>query len=189
MIKINSSVLVGGSRTLSAPAAAAAACSAFTRSLLKAGCVLSVGCATGADQIALNTAVCSKSFSQVRAFAAFTPAGNGSFGGSAVKAMQAAARAGVAVTWLAGGSLSVPLVARLMARSLAALRGCSAAVFFSPGVGSLKVARAALRAGTPVLISCAGLSTAPALAIAPSSTVVFGQPFWLFAPAVQPALF
>lgn len=184
-----SPVLVGGSRALSASSPAGLACSRFVESLLAADLNLSVGCASGADQIALSAGVHSSLFSQVRVFAAFDQSGAGAFSGSAVSAVQAAARAGVAVSWLAGGSLSVPLVARLMSRSVAALRGCQVAVFFCPGVGSLKVARAALRSGVPVLVARVGLSSAPVLAVAPSVVVVFDQSFWLFAPAVQPALF
>jgi hypothetical protein len=75
-----------------------------------------------------------------------------------------------------------------MARSLAALRGCGAAVFFAPGVGSLKVARAALRQGIPVLVCRVSLSSAPVLAVAPVVVSWFGQSFWLFAPPVQSSL-
>lgn len=188
-------VLVGGSRSLLPSSPAGLACSAFVSSLLAAGGLLHVGCATGADQAALSAAVravvaCrSASFQQVRAFAAFGPGGAGSFSGSAVAAVQAAARAGVPVSWLAGGLLSVPLVARLMARSLAALGGCSAAVFFAPGVGSLKVARAALRAGVPVLVACIGVPSAPVLPVTPMVASWLGVSFWVYRPAQQQALF
>jgi hypothetical protein len=40
--------------------------------------------------------------------------------------------------------------ARYLLRSKAAFAGCSAAVFFAPGAGSLAVAREAVKAGIPV---------------------------------------
>jgi len=183
----SSAVLVGGSRALQHTSPAWVACRQFVRALLVSGGSIHVGCATGADQSVFSSLSGS---ARVSVFAAFAPSGAGSFSGSAASAVRAFAAAGGSVSWLAGGSLAVPLVARLMARSIAALRGCSAAVFFSPGVGSLKVARAALRSGIPVLVSCVGLSQAitPVLAVTPVLVSWLGQLFWLYAPPVQSAL-
>lgn len=47
---------------------------------------------------------------------------------------------GASVTFSAGGT-SAPTKARYLLRSIAAFQGCSAAVFFNPGSGSLAVAR------------------------------------------------
>jgi hypothetical protein len=110
---------------------------------------ITVGCATGADQQVIQ-AVSPSSFSQLRVFAAFAQSGNGSWSGSAVRQVQQFEAMGGYVQWLAGGSLAVPMVARLMSRSVAGLAGASAAVFFSPGVGSLKVAGVAVQRGIPV---------------------------------------
>lgn len=178
-----SSVLVGGSRSLLPGSAGWVACQAFTQAVARAGHLVHVGCATGADQAAL---ICCPPPS-LRIFATFNPQGVGGWAGSAVSAVQAAAQSGAMVSWLAGGDLNRPLVARLMARSLAALAGCSAAVFFAPGPGSLKVARAALRQGIPILIWC--LQPPPVLAVPSVRVSWLGQPFWLFAPPVQSALF
>ena len=183
-LQSNSAVLVGGGRSVAPGSPAWVACQAFARAITLAGHQVHVGCATGADQAAL---ICCPPHS-LRVFAAFTQSGAGSFPGSAVSVVRTHASLGGSVRWLAGGPLSVPLVARLMARSVRALGGCSAAVFFLPGRGSLKVARAALRQGIPVLVSRAGMSAAPVLAIRPSAVSWLGQSFWLYAPPFQPAL-
>ena len=185
----NSAVLIGGGRSIAPGSSAWVACQSFARAITLAGHQVHVGCATGADQACVASLPASQAIASLRVFAAFAPGGSGSFGGSAVAAIQLAALQGASVSWLAGGPLSVPLVARLMARSLAALAGCSAAVFFAPGVGSLKVARHALQAGIPVLVACAGMSAAPVLAVAPVAVSWLGQSFWLFAPPAQGALF
>jgi hypothetical protein len=182
----DASVLVGGSRALVAGSPAWVACQSFSQACTHA---VHVGCATGADQAAVLALGFDPHPYSSHVFAAFAPSGAGAFGGSAVSTVQRFASLGGSVSWLAGGSLSVPLVARLMARSVAALAGCSAAVFFAPGVGSLKVARHALRAGIPVLVSCVGLSSAPVLAVPSVLVSWLGQSFWLFAPPVQGALF
>lgn len=179
----SSPVLVGGSRSLVAGSPAWVACQAFVSSLGSVGHVVHVGCAAGADRAALQSAY------QARLFVAFAPNGAGSFSGSNVAGVQVCAPRCLSVSWLAGGSLAVPLVARLMARSLAALQGCGAAVFFQPGPGSLKVGRAALRQSIPVLVCQAGMSSAPVLPVAPSVVQWLGCSFWLYQPATQAALF
>lgn len=184
---MKNTVYFGGSRNL--PQAAYPFVFHVVSAVLAAGQAVAVGCAVGADQQVIQAALGSSSFQQVHVFAAFAPSGAGSWGGSAVSVVQAFAAAGGSVSWLAGGSLAVPISARLMARSVAGLSGASAAVFFQPGVGSLKVARAALRAGIPVLVGRAGVSAAPVLAVAPVATTWLGCSFWLFAPPVQAALF
>jgi hypothetical protein len=127
------------------------------KAILSSGRSITVGCATGADQQVIQhfiSSVCpmlhSWSFSQLRVFAAFDQSGAGSWSGSAVHQVQQFAEMGGSVSWLAGGGLQVPMVARLMLRSIAGLAGASSAVFFSPGVGSLKVAGVAVERGIPV---------------------------------------
>lgn len=184
----SSPVLVGGSRALVVGSPAWVACQSFVQSVLfSSPHAVHVGCSAGADQAAVLAL--GGGSSQARVFACFNHSGAGSWSASAVSSVQRFARLGGSVSWLAGGSLAVPLVARLMARSLAALRGCGAAVFFAPGVGSLKVARAALQQGIPVLVCQVGLSSAPVLPVAPVVVSWFGLSFWLFSPAVQPGLF
>lgn len=51
---------------------------------------------------------------------------------------------------LGAGGQSAPVPARFLLRSIAAFQGCSQAVFFSPGPGSLAVAREAVSQGLQV---------------------------------------
>lgn len=189
-IPSQSPILVGGGRAASPRALQVSR--RFARALVSSGHVLHVGCASGGDLAALSGALAlghSSLFSHLRVFAVGGPSGAGFWRSSAVQAVQVAARAGFPVSWWAGGSSSVPLVARLMSRSLAALSGCAAAVFFGPGPGSLKVARAALKAGIPVLVSRVGLRSAPVLPVAAVPFVFLGFHFWLYQPAHQVGLF
>lgn len=142
-----SSVLFGGSRSL--PPSALPLVRAVVGAWLASGGLVSVGCAVGADLLVLSSVPAGLA-SRLRVFASFSACGAGAWRGSAVAPVLACARAGVSVSFLAGGSLAVPLIARLMGRSVAALAGCSAAVFFSPGPGSLKVAGVAVARGLPV---------------------------------------
>ena len=136
-----SAVLFGGSRRFQA----AGLVSFVLRSFFSLpGARASVGCAVGADALILGAAL-AVAPGQVSVFAAFDPSGAGSWSGSAVGLVRRAAALGVPVSWLAGGDLCLPLVARLLRRSLAAARPCSQAVFFLDGdlsrSGSLAVAR------------------------------------------------
>ena len=144
-----SQVYFGGSRNLQAGTPQAAVIPAVVQAVLAAGHMVSVGCARGGDALVIQS-VRPSSFSHLRVFAAFAQSGAGSWSGSAVALVQQFAQAGASVSWLAGGGLQVPIIARLMARSVAGLVGSSAAVFFSPGVGSLKVAGVAVERGIPV---------------------------------------
>ena len=140
-----SSVYFGGSRSLPPSPIVGQ----VVRAVLSSGQSITVGCATGADQQVIQSIGVS-SFSQLRVYAAFDQSGAGAWAGSAVRQVQQFAEMGGSVSWLAGGGLQVPMVARLMARSITGLAGASAAVFFSPGTGSLKVAGAAVERGIPV---------------------------------------
>jgi len=122
--------------------------------LVASGQVVHVGCSTGADALVVLSFRPSW-FPHLRAFCAFAPSGAGACSVSAVQVVQSFAWAGGQVSWLAGGPVSLPLRARLIRRSAAALAGCSAAVFFQPGAGSLAVASIAVKAGQPVFAFCA----------------------------------
>jgi hypothetical protein len=188
-------LLVGGSRSL--PGSAAPLVARVLAGALRAGFSLSVGCAAGADALALAAGL-DLAPGRVRVFAVGSSAGEGFWSGSApVSLLRSAAGAGAQVSWLAGGSLAVPLRARLLRRSLAALEACSTAVFFlaSPSSrGSLRVAAAAVKAGVPVFAFCVGFSgpPAPPLDCAGSwlPSALAGSPCWEWRPAaVQPSLF
>jgi hypothetical protein len=143
-------IYFGGSRNLTQSIQLAQVVNA----VLSPGQSITVGCATGADAQVISACHRSSSFSQVRVFAAFAQSGAGSWSGSAVQVVKQFAAAGGSVSWLAGGALNVPLVARLMSRSVAGLAGASSAVFFAPGPGSLKVAGVAVSRNIPVFAFC-----------------------------------
>lgn len=178
------SIYFGGSRSLSP----SPVLSQVVGAVLASGASVRVGCSAGADQQVISCAIRSRSFSQVSVFAAFGAGGQGSWSGSAVKVVQGFCHGGGSVSWLAGGPLSVPLSARLILRSVAGLRGCSAAVFFSPGAGSLAVAAHAVAAGIPVY-AFGSMPAAPrGCAGAWVASQFFGFSCWLWQSA-QPALF
>lgn len=158
-------VLFGGSRSLGA--AWSGLVSACVSAALVRCVGVSVGCAAGADAVALSSALGAPSFSPglVRLAAVGASSGAGFWSGSAPFGLLArAAAAGVPVAWSAGGGSSVPFRARLLRRSLAALSGCAGAVFFlaSPGSsGSLRVAGAAAASGVPVVVFACGFSAPP----------------------------
>ena len=167
----------------------------MVRAVVRSGCGVSVGCSAGADQAVLQAAVFAPSFLVV--WAAFASSGAGAWSGSAVGAVSRAASAGASVRWLAGGPLSLPLRARLLRRSQAALAGACQAVFFQPGPGSLAVAGLAVLAGIPVFAFAPSAPAAPRGCAGAWSPVgasswfaVFGSPCWVWVPsAVQVSLF
>ena len=181
-----SAIHLGGSRSLASPALVAP----VVRAILASGQQIHVGCARGADQAVIQSALSvPQGHSSLFVFAAFGPGGAGAWSGSAVCSVFMAACAGASVRWLAGGSLAVPLVARLMRRSRAALHGCSASVFFlaSPGSpGSLAVAGHAVAAGQPVFAFCPFIPSAPRGCAGRWVAASFlGFPCWCWSPAQQ----
>jgi hypothetical protein len=167
---------------------------------LAGGWRCSVGCAVGADQFVIISALAAGQASQLVIQAVGSQSGAGFWSGSALAAVRSAAGAGARVSWLAGGHQSLPLSARLIKRSLAGLVGCSAAVFFlaSPtSSGSLRVAAAAAQSGKPVFVFSCGFSGAPRSLLGCSgawvqSAITFGGvsfPCWGWTPSVQKTLF
>jgi hypothetical protein len=134
---IMSAVYFGGSRNLPQSPLVGQVVSA----VIESGASVHVGCQSGADQQVVEVAVPQSSL--------FVFAVAPSVGSSPAH-VQAAFNAGAWVTPRAGGGPSVPIHARYLLRSKAAFAGCSAAVFFAPGAGSLAVAREAVKAGLPV---------------------------------------
>lgn len=176
-------VYVGGSRNLSSTLAAHTVVK-FALAASKAGFAFHVGCASGADAALLSCLPLSITHhSRCRVFAQFSSSGQGAFKSSAVQAVKRAASFGVPVRYLAGGSLSVPVSARLIRRSLAGLAGAGVAVFFAPGVGSLSVARHAIAQGIPVLVWSQVFPSSIPSAKTPVRVSFFGLTFWFFEPA------
>lgn len=147
-------VAVCGSRSL--PVSAGPFVGRVVRSLLAGGSSLAVGCASGADGFALSAVLAAGAPSRVSVFAVFGPCGAGAAGSvSVVSQVQAAASAGVQVSWWAGGPAGVPVQARLAARTRVVVGAASSGlvVFFgSPASrGSVLACRLAVARGLPVL--------------------------------------
>jgi hypothetical protein len=191
-----SRVYFGGSRSFAGRSSIAAVVNAALRS----NCLVSVGCAVGADALVCGCVVGAGSARRLSVFAVGGLSGAGFWSGSAVSVVSAAARAGAQVSWWAGGGEALPLRARLVRRSQAGLVGASVACFFlaSPeSAGSLRVASLAAAAGVPVFAFC---GSRPAALVGllgawvPGSfaglSAAGGLPCWAWSPAVaQPALF
>lgn len=147
-------VAVCGSRSL--PVSAGPLVGRVVHALLAGGSLLSVGCSTGADGFALSPVLAAGFPSRVSVFAAFGPGGAGAAGSvSAVSVVSAAATAGAPVSWWAGGPASVPVQARLSARTRAVVGAASSGLvaFFGSPVsrGSVLACRVAVARGLPVL--------------------------------------
>jgi len=145
------SIYFGGSRSLpSSPIVGQ-----VVQAVQAAGQSVHVGCQFGADQQVISHIASFLSPSSLIVFAvAPTPA-------TSPHHVQFAAYAGARVVFSAGGQ-SAPMPARYLLRSIAAFQGCSQAVFFSPGPGSLAVAREAVKAGIPVFAFGTPRSGSPA---------------------------
>ena len=98
-----------------------------------------VGCQSGADQAVIQNSL-------VLSLVVFAVAPSLS---SCSWFIRVACGLGARVVVGAGGTVA-PIPARYLLRSIAAFQGCESAVFFSPGPGSLAVAREAVKAGLPV---------------------------------------
>ncbi len=148
----------GGSRSLGPHASALA--SKAAAHLLLGGAELVMGCCTGADASALSAAVSAGLANRVSVLGAFGPLGPpgrwpaGACPASAVATVRAAVRGGATFHPWAGGPASVPLSARLSARTRAVAAAASAGAFvvLAPkSRGALILARAVARRGLPVL--------------------------------------
>lgn len=115
------------------------AISPILSAVIASGQNIHVGCQFGADQMVIFYAPAkSLSVFAVAPLLSLAPAH-----------VQQAASKGASVTLSAGGTCAY-IPARYLLRSIAAFQGCSQAIFFSPGAGSLAVARECVRSGLPV---------------------------------------
>ena len=125
-------VAVCGSRSL--PASVGALVSPVVHSLVSSGRIVSVGCAAGADALAVSAAVQAGTASGLQVFAVGGSCGFGFAGpASAFSGVQSAQAAGAGVSWWSGGGSSVPLRRRLVSRSLACVGSAGALVAFVSG--------------------------------------------------------
>lgn len=132
----NPAIYFGGSRHFSPSEQSIA----VIRAIVLSNAVIHVGCQAGADQ-SIVSYVGFFAPSQLRVFAV---APNKAEAPRHIQQTQQNT-----VTYSAGGT-SAPMPARYLLRSIAAFQGCESAVFFSPGAGSLAVARECIKSGLPV---------------------------------------
>lgn len=137
-------VYFGGSRDLEPNHPAYAVMRAVTWSVIQSGVKIHVGCQSGVDQGVIWSGLFSPSSLVVFAVAhalANTPA-----------VIERAFHAGASLALSAGNpeQKEIPFKARFLLRSKAAFKGCSQAIFFQPGPGSLAVARECIKSHMPV---------------------------------------
>jgi len=145
----NMSVAVAGSRSLSSSQSLLVG--RVVTGLVEHGCFISVGCATGADKSAIQTL----SPTQGQVFASFGPGGQGACRWSAVSAVARFSAKGGEVAWWSGGPPSLPLAARLSARTQAVAGAATALVAFfgsSAARGTRLACRVAVSRGVPVVV-------------------------------------
>jgi hypothetical protein len=145
-----------GSRSFSDQALVSTVVSAW---LVTGGGVV-CGSSAGADALVISSVLAAGGASSLQVLAAFARSGAGAGACSSVVAAKSALACNAAVVWLAGGPLSVPLHARLAARTASA---------------------ASLAAGGVVFSSCSPLGPGSSLAV--SCLVARRCPVWLFGPA------
>ena len=153
----------------------------IVRAVLAENQPVHVGCQWGADHQVVNVAVhFAPSFLVVFAVAPMR--------GLPVHVAQAG-KLGARVVPLAGGA-ETHIKARYLLRSKTAFRGCSQAVFFEPGAGSLAVARECINANIPVFaFSETQPAAIPSTAGAWRTAKYKNVSCWQFAPAQQFGLF
>ncbi len=137
-------VYLGGSRNLEPDHPVYSVLRSVTRAVIQSGVSIHVGCQSGADQGVIWAGLFSPSSLVVFAVAhtlATTPA-----------TVERAFHAGASLTLSAGNpeQKEIPFKARFLLRSKAAFKGCSQAIFFQPGSGSLAVARECVKSHIPV---------------------------------------
>jgi len=146
-------VAVAGSRAL--PTSGCALVVRITSEFAALGYSFVVGCCSGADAALLSAVPSSIPPSMVLCFAAFGYDGLGSAPSSAIDQVLNFSSAGGLVTWLAGGSVSLPLWIRLSNRTKQVINSANAGVlvfFSSPrSRGSLLACRCAVSRSLPVL--------------------------------------
>jgi len=167
-------VAVAGSRALSPSGSALVV--QITSDLAARGSSFMVGCCSGADAALLSAVPGSIPPSMVRCFAAFDSNGLGVAPSSAVDQVSSFSSAGGSVSWLAGGSVSLPLWVRLANRTKQVINSANAGllVFFSSprSRGSLLACRCAISRGIPIVAFPIGFSS--------SELPVLGAGNWIY---------
>lgn len=158
-----SCVAFGGSRVLAGGRAASLVASVVARAVAR-GWRLRVGCAPGADALAVAAALAHGGASRLSLFCVGGSCGAGFPRQGGVPAwVRGAAGAGARVRWWAGGTAPVPLRARLALRARACVASASSTVFFVNSAfsrGSWGAAAHAAALGVPVFFFPIGVSPA-----------------------------
>lgn len=139
------------------------------QALAAAGDSVAVGCAVGADMLALTTALELLPPARISVYAVGGRTGEGFPGGRLPSWIDQAFRAGCRVEWWAGGGPQIPLRARLLLRSRALVAAVASAqhggeggelrAFLGPGrsAGSWGTLEAGAAAGLRLVVTpCAG---------------------------------
>lgn len=150
------SVYFGGSRHLSQDHPVYNHIAPVVLAVMRSGCSVHVGCQSGADQAVLLNALRNPQHLSVFAVAPTIA--------TAPPFVERAFHAGASIT-LAAGTTTAHIKAKYLLRSKAAFAGCSQAVFFAPGLGSLAVARECVKSSIPVFaFSCGEPARIPSTA-------------------------
>jgi len=153
-------VAVAGSRNLSASGSALVV--QIASNLAACGSSFVVGCCSGVDAALLSAVPGSIPPSLVQCLSAFDSDGIGSAPSSAIDQVFRFSHTGGSVTWLAGGSVSLPLWVRLANRTKQVINSANAGllVFFSSprSRGSLLACRCAVSRDLPILAFPIGFS-------------------------------
>jgi L-asparaginase/Glu-tRNA(Gln) amidotransferase subunit D len=160
--------------------------------VVKAKRGVAVGCAMGADAMALRACFTEDwklRASRLHVFAAFGMSGDGSWRNSAVKLVQKASQHSAKVSWWAGGGANVGLIPRLKNRSAAMVsavavsgkgRGLVAFVVGGPGKspGTWGTIRKAQQKGIPVVVFGCGCTAGDFPQLGEGEWVVAGKGIW-----------
>lgn len=180
-----SSVYFGGSRNLPPSPIVAQVIGA----VVAQGSRVHVGCQFGADQAVIQSITTPRPARYVSSLFVFAVAPSLASLSPLQRHISLAHCLGATVNFGAGGQAS-HIPARYLLRSIAAFQGCSAAVFFAPGAGSLAVAREAIRAGLPVFaFQQKPPARVPSTAGSWVPSSFAGFPCWQWQAPTQPALF
>ena len=153
---------------------------AVLRAVILSGCSVHVGCQSGADQSVVSYV----GFFAPSSLSVFAVAPSKAQAPRHIQQIPISAH----IVYSAGGD-SAPMPARYLLRSIAAFQGCSQAVFFSPGNGSIAVARECVRAGLPVFAFGDQPAPVPSVSGQWVASSFMGFECWQWSAPDQPKLF
>jgi len=156
--------------------------SSVVNAVVASGQSVHVGCQYGADQAVIH---CACQLGAATALHVFAVAPNP---WQAPQHIQNLYYSKIRIMFGAGGA-AAPMPARYLLRSIAAFQGCSSAVFFAPGAGSLAVARECVRSGLPVFAFGAQPARASTVSGQWVESSFMGFQCWQWSAPIQISLF